>query len=77
MFLDTAIETQITKAIKQTIAIGAKAMVIPLPWFNSPVWPEEAMSLCVAYANGELNVDGEGNVVCCLLPYQHEGQCGQ
>jgi len=76
MFLESAPEVQITRAIQQTIAIGAKAMVIPLPWFNLPVWPPEAMTLCVAYQEGNAHVDGEGNVNCCLLPYEHEGPCG-
>lgn len=74
--MDEPIDAQITRAIRQTIKIGAKAMVIPLPWFNGPVWPEEAMDRCVAFADGELNVDGEGNVNCCLLPAHHEGPCG-
>jgi hypothetical protein len=70
------LELQITRAIRQTIGMGSKRMVIPLPWYNLPVWPEESMSLCVAQRAGTQNVDGEGNVVCCLREADHDGNCG-
>lgn len=76
---ETPLDIQIVRAIRQTIKNGSKAMVIPLPWFNLAVWPEEAMSLCVSSKASEaaLHVDGEGNVNCCLLPCGHSGECGQ
>lgn len=78
----------IDHAMEQTRLNGCKYIAIPLPWLQE--WAEYAVDregsrfqwwvVCMAGGNeGDIYrpelLDGNGNVVLCLLPRQHTGPC--
>jgi hypothetical protein len=78
----------IEKALVQTIDTGSKYAAIPMPWLDNVLvcWvgngsaPQEVKGRCLwpllATGRNVLKVDGEGNVLICLMEPQHEGEHG-
>lgn len=83
--VDEGLDTLVSRALGQTFASGATYAAVPVPWWERfcarASLPDAEVSgvpwgtVCQCRSDN-WHIDDEGNVILCLLPMHHEGDCG-